>query len=64
MVTFAIIELDDGLTIATVQPGQTPEEAAAIERGALIDATAYESYEDAYDALCELESEDEEELRA
>jgi hypothetical protein len=57
MIRFAIIELDDGLTIATVQPGQTLEEVAVSQGGALADPETYATYEDAYDALCEFEGE-------
>ena len=60
MVSFAIIELDDGLTVATVQSGQTPEEVATIEHGVLVDPGPYVTYEEACDALCELEDDDEE----
>lgn len=60
MESFIIIEMDDGLTIATVLPGQTPEEVAAQQHGVLIDSGLYRSYEEAIDALSELESEDEE----
>jgi hypothetical protein len=57
MIRFAIIELNDGLTIATVQPGQSLEEVAVSQGGTLADPEPYVSYEDAYDALCELEGE-------
>lgn len=59
MVSFAIIELD-GLAVTTVQPGQSLEEAATKEHGVLVDLGPYATYEEACDALCELESEDEE----
>jgi hypothetical protein len=61
MVSFVIIELEDGLTLATVQPGQDPEEAAMSQGGVLVDAGPFTSYEEAYDALVELEGEDEDE---
>jgi hypothetical protein len=57
MIRFAIIELEDGLTVATVQPGQSLEEAAICQGGTLADPEPYATYEDAYDALCELEGE-------
>ena len=60
MVHFAIIELEDGLTIVEVKPHQTPEDAAAREGGTLVDPGPYPSYDDALDALAELEAEDEE----
>jgi hypothetical protein len=49
MVSLVIIELEDGLTVATVQPGQDPEEAAISQGGVLVDAGPFSSYEEAYD---------------
>jgi predicted fused transcriptional regulator/phosphomethylpyrimidine kinase len=60
MVSFAIIELNDGFAVVTVQPDQSPEEAATKEHGTLVDPGPYATYEDAYDAICELEGEGEE----
>ena len=59
MVSFAIVELDDGLTVVTIEPGQTPEDAAVGSSGILIDPGPYLTYEDACEALYALESEDE-----
>ena len=59
MVSFAIIELEDGFAITTIQPGQTPTEAAAEEQGILVDAGPFATYEEACAAMCELEGEDE-----
>ena len=58
---FAIIEVDDGLTIVELTPGQKPEEAALREGGTLIDPGPYSTYEDAYDAMVELEGDEEDE---
>lgn len=60
MVSFAIIEVDVGLTVATIEGGQSAEEAARARWGVLVDPAPYTTYEDACDALCELEFEDEE----
>jgi hypothetical protein len=60
MNTFVIIELDDGLTIAEIKPHETPEEVALKQGGTLIDAGPYHTYEDALDALADLEPDDEE----
>ena len=49
-----------GLTITAVQPDQTPQDVAACEHGLLVDAGPYASYDEAYDALCDLEADDEE----
>jgi hypothetical protein len=60
MVDFVIMELKDGLSVVEVQQGQNPEAAAARHGGTLIDAGPYSSYEDACDALDDLQNEDEE----
>lgn len=59
MVDFAIIELEDGLTVVELQPGQDPEDAAASSGGVLVDPGPYPSYEEAMDALADFEIEDE-----
>ena len=59
MISFAIVELEDGLTVATVQPGQSAEDAAAESHGILVDPGPYATYEEACEALSELESADE-----
>ena len=56
---FAIIEVEDGLTIMQVAPGQSPDDAALAEGGELIDPGPYDSYEEANEALDQLEMEDE-----
>ena len=61
MISFAIIEVADGLTIVEVQPGQRPEDVAAGQDGVLVDAGPYATMEEANDALADLEGEDEEE---
>ena len=61
MVHFAIIELEDGLTIVELQPGDQPEDVAVREGGILVDPGPYPTYDDAYDAMIELEGEDDEE---
>jgi hypothetical protein len=57
---FAIIELEDGLTIIEVKPHETPEDAALREGGTVVAPGPYASYDDALDALTDLETEDEE----
>ena len=61
MISFAIIEIDDGFTIVEVLPGQSAEEAALGEGGVLVDEGPYESYEEANDAMDKLDRLDEEE---
>ena len=63
MINFAIIELDDGLTVVGLQTGQTADDIAWREGGVLVDAGPYPTYEDACDALAELEGEPEEDER-
>jgi hypothetical protein len=60
MVDFAIIEVEDGLTVVELRPGQAPEDAALDHSGTLVDPGPYPSYEDACDALNQLQYEDEE----
>jgi hypothetical protein len=59
MVDFAIIEVEDGLTVVELQPGQDPEDAAVKSGGVLVDPGPYPSYEEAMDALADFEIEDE-----
>lgn len=58
---FAIIELDDGFEVIEVLAGQSPEGAAVSEGGTLVDPGPYYSYEDANDAMDQLEVSDERE---
>ena len=59
MSEFAIIEIEDGFMIVEVELGQNAEDVAARRGGTLVDAGPYVTYEDALDALAELEGEDE-----
>jgi hypothetical protein len=59
MVDFAIIEVDDGLTIVELHSGESPEQAAVREKGVLVDPGPFPTYEDACDALTDLEAEEE-----
>jgi hypothetical protein len=61
MADFAIIELEDGLTVVELDDGQSPEDAAVSQGGTLVDPGPYPSYEEACDALVDLQYEDEEE---
>lgn len=54
MVRFAIIEVNQNLTIAQVTPGQLPEDTARQERGYLIDPATYRSYDQAREALSKM----------
>ncbi len=54
MVRFAIIEVNQSLTIAQVTPGHLPEDTARQERGYLIDPATYRSYDQAREALSKM----------
>lgn len=61
MPTFAIIEIDDGLTVVEVAEQETAEDAALMRGGIVIDPGPYTSYQDAYDAMMLLPDADDEE---
>jgi len=61
MLLYEIIETEEGLTVAEVQPGIMPEEVATLQGGILIDPGPYKSFEDAYDAILALQEEEDEE---
>jgi hypothetical protein len=61
MPQFIIIELEDGLTVVELQLGQLPEDAATTKGGTLIDPGPYASFEEADDALLNLQAEELEE---
>lgn len=52
---YAIVELEDGLLVVEVPTGMTLEEVALQNRGVLADENVYDSYDEACDALAELE---------
>ena len=56
MVYFVIAEVDDGLTIVSFNEGESAEDAAVKQGGVLVDSGPYSSYEEAADALDELEA--------
>ena len=57
MPSYAIIEVDDGLTVAEMQPGATPEETAIRHGGLLVNPGPFASFDEAYDAIVALELE-------
>jgi hypothetical protein len=59
MTTFAIIETDEGMRVVELSPGQSAEDAAIVHGGNLIDSGPYVSYEEAYDAMFDMDMEDE-----
>ena len=60
MTYFIIIELDDGNSIVECPAGEDPMAVAEACGGVLVDEGPYTSYEDAGDALDNLEPEDDE----
>lgn len=58
MPQFAIIEVDDGLEVAELQPGTLADDVAIEQGGVVADPGPYPTYEDAYDALIALQSEE------
>ena len=60
MANFAIIEVEDGLMVVAVEPDKSPEDAAIENQGVLVDPGPYATYDEACDALSNLELEDEE----
>ncbi|QEF96623.1 hypothetical protein Mal15_06510 [Stieleria maiorica] len=55
MANYAIIEIEAGFEVIDLLPGQSAEDAAAAQGGALVDPGPYHSFEDANDALDQLE---------
>jgi hypothetical protein len=60
MPQYAIIEVEDGLTIVEIPQDQTVESVAASAGGVLIDSGPYSSFQEASDALANLQLEGEE----
>lgn len=58
---YAIVEIDDGLTVVPLPSGGDAEEAARQHGGLLVDPGPYASYDEAYEALLALPADDEEE---
>ena len=54
MSEFAIIETDDGLLVAVIEPGLTAQDTAVKLGGAVIDPGPYKTFDDANDALQDL----------
>jgi hypothetical protein len=62
MVTYAVAELDDGLTVLEVMPDQSPEDAAVSAGGVLVDPGPYSTLEDASNAIDLLEPDNRDDL--
>jgi hypothetical protein len=60
MPLYAIIEIDEGLTVLEMRPDVTPEEEAVSQGGTVVDPGPYLTYDEAYDAMLALQADDEE----
>lgn len=58
MLRYAIIEVDDGLTVVEVGEGQSAEEVAVRYGGVVVDPGPYPTFEEASEALLALPDED------
>lgn len=58
MISYIIIEVDDGLLPIELPPDQQPDEVAAELGGVLIDEGPFATIEEAYDAIENWEAED------
>jgi hypothetical protein len=61
MALYEIIETDGGFTVAERDPNVPPEVVAEQRGGILVDAGPYNTFDEAYDAILALQSEEEEE---
>jgi hypothetical protein len=61
MVSFAVIEVEDGLTIVELKSGESAEDAALAQGAVLIDPGPYATFEEANDALDQIRVDDREE---
>jgi hypothetical protein len=55
MSNFIIIEVEDGFMVVQVGPDETPEDGAVRHGGMLVDPGPYATFEDATDAMNQLE---------
>ncbi len=58
MPRYTIIETDDGLTVAEMRPGATPEETALRHGGFVVEPGPFPSFDEAYDAIVALQLEE------
>ncbi len=57
---FEIIETDEGVVVAEIEPNRTAEETASRQNAVVVDPGPYDTYEEAYDAMLALKLDDEE----
>jgi hypothetical protein len=58
MSLYEIIETDEGLAVAEMQPGIAPEELAVSRGGVLVDEGPYQTYDEACDAMLAIQLEE------
>ena len=58
MPLFSIIETEAGLTVAEIEPGALPDDAAVKQGGVVVDPGPFKSFDDAYDAILAIQGED------
>lgn len=56
-IRYVILENDDGLTVVEQFPNQRLEDVAFEHGGVIVDDLSYRSYDDAYDALLNVQRE-------
>lgn len=61
MPQFAIIETEDGMTVAAIPPALSAEDVARQRAAVVIDPGPYQTYEEAYDALLAFRDADDDE---
>jgi hypothetical protein len=60
MPRYAIIEIDDGMTVIPLVPEASAEQAALKHGGVVVDPGPYDRYEDAWDAMLAMKTVEEE----
>jgi len=55
---YVVVETDAGMTVVKVEAGQTAEACAEQQGGVIVDPVLYRTYDDAFDALLLIQSED------
>jgi hypothetical protein len=59
---YAIIEVEDGMTIMEYDVADDPEALARLHQGTIVDVGPFHSYDAAYDELLNLEANEDDEL--
>jgi hypothetical protein len=62
MLRFELVEINEGLTVIEIPPGASPEDAARLQGGLVVDPGPFTSYEEAYEALLSMKLDEEGEI--